>query len=112
MTIKDLAEMTMKFGLMCQKCVFTAYMLSVVLAHSPPARRQRGKRSQRTFAITSNDVKFSKTTRCFSVTSSPAPPQTTTSSPASTLAQAAPIALFLPETRGLRTFVAALSCGT
>lgn len=113
MTIKDLAEMTMTFGLMCQKCVFSPCMLPCPHKTYPPTVYQRRARpSRRTSAITSNDVKFSKTTHYSSVMSSPVPLQTMTLLQPYTPARVVPIAPSLSKTVGSPTSVGAPLYGT
>ena len=96
MTIKDLAEMTIKFGLMCQKCVLSNSVGMILgLTFITLVSLLLAKPSRRTSATICNDVKFNKTTRCSCATFSPALLPTTTLSQLCTLAQVALIVPYL-----------------
>lgn len=78
MTIKDLADMTVKFGLVCQKSVPLPFLLwSLSLTHMFEVYRQQVRPSQRTSGLTCNVVTSRKINPFSSATVSPAlPPMT------------------------------------
>lgn len=114
MTVKDLAELCMQFGLMCHKCVsLSAAVLAMIdrMYLPNPACRLLAKQSPHSSVPTYNAVMRNKTSPYSFAMSCPARLLTMTLSPHSTPESAAPIALTQKARIGSRTFVAELWSG-
>jgi len=99
MTIKDLAEMTVKFGLVCQKSVPLSFLLwSLSLTHMFKVYRQQARPSPRISGLTCNAVTSRKINPSYSATVSPALPPTTNCCRHFIHALVVPIAMSVPTT--------------
>src|SRR5882762_6645335 len=101
MTIKDLAEMTMNYGLVCQKCVNPTPNLTWRQCDSwTPftAYPQQGRPLQLIFVTTCNGARTKRTTLFYFAISYQGHPPTTNSFLPSTHALVAHIVLRIPRT--------------